>query len=395
MNRTLLFLCSFCYTFGLYAVQPLIDRISDRIARVSTYKGTIVFEVTQPMTDEEVRYRIGVNYSKQPVDTLCGYYYYLDVKAESNPDIAEDFIAYYGGHYLNFSNNKLREYHADENAEPFKTKVLGRRTLKGVHRSGIFADELPVEIGLQLRHYRDNPQVVLRQYENRINEGKAVDVIEAEEYDGEEIARFIRYVFDHEDSMPLYKQVETSPGHLASQTVTTRYLTYVANEPFPEDYFTEERLIREKGRVFAGNRDHIYRLRNMKGKKAPDFVLPLYGRNDSLCLSDLQGQPVILAFLNPSGGFCHETADLLNRMSRLPVHIVAIFSGHPSEKGRAFIARHDPSFPVLKEKEEVKALYGVTGYPSLFVLDARQVITSVYAGYEPGWEEKLISALPL
>lgn len=395
MSRVLILLVFFCCMPALNAVKPLIDRIADRIDSVNTYRGTVIFEVTQPMTDEEVRYKIGLNYSKQPVDTLCGYYYYLDVDSESNPAISGDFMTYYSGNYLSFSNNKLREYHADENVEPFRTKVLGRRTLKGVHRSGLFMEELPVEISEQLRYYRNHPQVVLRQYEDTVREGRRVDMIEADEYDRGELARSVVYVFDRADGMPVYKEVESSPGHLASQTVTTHYLAYTLNEPFPEDYFTENRLIREKKNVFAGVRNNLYRLYSLKGQPAPDFTLPVYGGANSMGLHAMRGKPVILAFLSTDGGFCPETADILARLSRLPVQVLTLFDAEQSDEVKDFVSRYRLSCPVLYDAAGVKALYGVTGYPSLFVVDSGLTIISVYAGYEPGLEEKLTSDLQL
>ena len=120
------------------------------------------------------------------------------------------------------------------------------------------------------------------------------------------------------------------------------------------------------------------------GILAPDFPLPDQGEQSSRHLSDLRGQPVLLAF--SSGGWDPARAEGLAQINR--VFREAGFSGELlslSPEGawdQAKFRGEDGTIPVLTDTQlsaDAAQLYGVSGQHALFVLDAEGTICWSYA----------------
>ena len=102
------------YFITVFSETNQVSQIISRLNQIEHYRGEALFRVTLPMTDEEVEYKLSLQYQKNPADTLYGYSYFIDLTSESNPAINGNFIYYGSGNYYNFSNHRLREYHAEE-----------------------------------------------------------------------------------------------------------------------------------------------------------------------------------------------------------------------------------------------------------------------------------------
>ena len=138
---------------ALAQAQADMDDLIARLDTTSNYQSSFTYRVTLPITDSEIEYRARLDYRREPADTLCGYSYLIDYKAENDTCHYRNFAAYASGHCFRFDRNRLREYHHDENPEPF---VPRGRDL-GVHRSGLFAELFPAEMARQLNEFRAKP----------------------------------------------------------------------------------------------------------------------------------------------------------------------------------------------------------------------------------------------
>ena len=134
------------------------------------------------------------------------------------------------------------------------------------------------------------------------------------------------------------------------------------------------------------------------GASAPDFLLlPVAGRSAQR-LSDLRGQPVLLAFSAP--GWDPARAEGLAQINRILMQ--SGFSGEllslsPGETGtQAVFSGEQAPIPILANvhlTEDTAALYGVSGQQALFVLDEAGIIRWRYAadaGGSPRAEELLV-----
>ena len=109
----------------------------------------------------------------EPADTLCGYSYLVDYKAENDTCPYPNFAAYSRGDCFRFDRNRLREYHNESNPEPFAR----HGNYPGIHRSGLFAELFPAEIARQLREYRQRPDCRVQFFPDTLVQGTRCDAI--------------------------------------------------------------------------------------------------------------------------------------------------------------------------------------------------------------------------
>jgi len=136
------------------------------------------------------------------------------------------------------------------------------------------------------------------------------------------------------------------------------------------------------------------------GSSAPDFLVPSAAGQPEIRLSDLRGQPVLLAFSPP--GWDPARAEELAQINRVLGQ--SGFSGEllslsPSQSvTQAKFAGEDAPIPLLTDKQipsDATALYGVSGRQALFVLDAEGIVRWSYVaapGAAPRAED-LLAAL--
>ncbi len=309
IKKIICLIVSSFYFITVFSETNQVSQIISRLNQIEHYRGEALFRVTLPMTDEEVEYRLSLRCQRNPTDTLYGYSYFIDLTSESNPAINGNFIYYDSGNYYNFSNQRLREYHAEEDTAPFHDKMNNQNELPGIHRSGLFIEELPMEIASRLQRCLSNPENRIRTYSDTLINNRKCNALYIDEYINGEIIRSSVYTFDSESGTPIFKEVENNPGHLGSQTVTVKYISSDIKTPFPNNFFSEENFIEQKGNIIATFRSNYFKANNLTGKTAPNFSLPLLNDEKRFNLSEYEDRPLILAFVDTTSSFCKNTLD--------------------------------------------------------------------------------------
>ena len=201
-----------------------------------------------------------------------------------------------------------------------------------------------------------------------------------------EVARTLLYTFAP-DGLPLYRETENNPGHLGAQTVIVRYESSDTNPAFSPDHFDESHLLQDYGEVFRLYREGDFAARDRVGQMAPPFSLPWGERH--FASTQLKGQPALLLFLDDRGEFCtpvRRMAEELSLQERLtPVFLYARQQPDSSPNPAGAI--------VLKQATKTAGAYGVTGYPTLFLLDPEGIIRYVKVGYTPSLTEEVRQAI--
>ena len=101
-----------------------------------------------------------------------------------------------------------------------------------------------------------------------------------------------------------------------------------------------------------------------------------------LSLAALKGQPVLVQFWATWCGVCHQEAPTIDRLNQdHRVLTVAVDSGG-ADKILAFQAQHGEHWPILADPEgRLAASWGVSAFPSSFVIDGQGKIRFVEVGY--------------
>ena len=387
IKKYFIVLCSFV-PVSLFAGN-LTDKIIDNLHKIKSYQGIADFYVTLPMTDEDVHYRLRMSSRTSECDSLCPYDYFIEIESDTHPALTGSFVTYFDGNYFNFGTGRLREYHADENSAPFASGSSGNYTTPGVHRSGLFPGELPQEIAYRLQIYKSNPAVKIEEHPDTIVDGQKVDALMIEEWGNGELMRSLFMTFDTATGLPIDKEVENNPGHIGSQTVTTRYSDGQINMDFPPDYFTEERLLRDKPDVIQLYRNSNYRAEGMKGKKSSYFSLPLASGEGRFDLEKCKGKPIVLAFVDTEGSFCKNVLDVAGELQDADIYWVTLYKEPATDNGLQEKLQVGSPGTVVTNASSVAMKYGVVGYPTVFVIDKNGIVKAVHIGYSPDLEDRL------
>ena len=378
------------YFITVFSETNQVSQIISRLNQIEHYRGEALFRVTLPMTDEEVEYRLSLRCQRNPTDTLYGYSYFIDLTSESNPAINGNFIYYDSGNYYNFSNQRLREYHAEEDTAPFHDKMNNQNELPGIHRSGLFIEELPMEIASRLQRCLSNPENRIRTYSDTLINNRKCNALYIEEYINGEIIRSSVYIFDSESGTPIFKEVENNPGHLGSQTVTVKYISSDIKTPFPNNFFSEENFIEQKGNIIATFRSNYFKANNLTGKTAPNFSLPLLNDEKRFDLSEYEDRPLILAFVDTTSSFCKNTLDCAKYFSdNKNLLWITLLSEKNSDDLIKYQEQNELPGIVTCNAQSIAAKYGIANYPTLFVISPERKIISVQIGYDPDLIENL------
>jgi peroxiredoxin len=125
-------------------------------------------------------------------------------------------------------------------------------------------------------------------------------------------------------------------------------------------------------------------------RSAPDFTLT-DANGQSVTLSDLRGQVVMINFWASWCGPCREEMPLLEqihqRYEALGFTLLGINVEEDSTNGQAFLQERPVSFPVLYDpKNNLSKLYDVIAMPSTVLIDRQGNIRYLHHGYKPGYE---------
>ena len=125
-------------------------------------------------------------------------------------------------------------------------------------------------------------------------------------------------------------------------------------------------------------------------QRAPDFTLT-DANGQSVTLSDLRGQVVMINFWASWCGPCREEMPLLEqihqRYEALGFTLLGVNVEEDPTNGQAFLQERPVSFPVLYDsKNSISKLYEVIAMPSTVLIDRQGNIRYLHHGYKPGYE---------
>jgi methylamine dehydrogenase accessory protein MauD len=112
------------------------------------------------------------------------------------------------------------------------------------------------------------------------------------------------------------------------------------------------------------------------GKKAPDFTLPTISGGE-VALHHYANRKLLLVFLQPGCGPCHQITPELKRLSQAgEIQVLVIHKGD-AKAVQEWVKRYQPDFPVaLQERFDVSRRYEVFATPFAFLIDERGMIAA-------------------
>lgn len=120
-----------------------------------------------------------------------------------------------------------------------------------------------------------------------------------------------------------------------------------------------------------------------KGELAPDFELA-DEKGTMVKLSELRGKKVLLDFSMINCGWCKIALEQFSKPEYqfaeniVPLYLNPVDSKEKMDKYRAKVSI---PFPVLVNAEEVGKVYGVTGYPTFYLIDENGKVEDIVVGF--------------
>lgn len=129
--------------------------------------------------------------------------------------------------------------------------------------------------------------------------------------------------------------------------------------------------------------------RDLVGKSAPEFELPVLGSGQTLSSADLKGSPVVVNFWASWCIPCREEAATLEqkwlKYRQQGIQFVGVNVQDLEEGARGFVKEFGISFPSVRDTDlKLWTQFGVRGLPETFFVDHRWRFVSVGAGEQVG-----------
>jgi peroxiredoxin len=120
------------------------------------------------------------------------------------------------------------------------------------------------------------------------------------------------------------------------------------------------------------------------GTPAPDFQLRTL-TGEQVSLAELRGKPTVLVFWAPWCKVCKSessTVSALRNMVGDKAHVLTVAVSYRSEKDvQRFVRQTKADYPVLLGTPELEDAFGVTAFPTTFVLSSEGRIQESSVGY--------------
>ncbi|HEX8277761.1 MAG TPA: TlpA disulfide reductase family protein [Segetibacter sp.] len=121
------------------------------------------------------------------------------------------------------------------------------------------------------------------------------------------------------------------------------------------------------------------------GSLSPDWRLEVYNGAKTIALSDLKGKVVLLDFWIKNCGACIQSVTHLNELNskfkNKSFEILSINSYDSKEDISWFCNKHKTNYPILIKGKEVAEKYGVSTFPTFFIIDKTGKIIYSKPGY--------------
>ena len=128
-----------------------------------------------------------------------------------------------------------------------------------------------------------------------------------------------------------------------------------------------------------------------EGQPAPGFSVTDVDGN-TVDLKSLRGRKVLLDFSVVNCGYCKLAIEHFNREGyKLPDHVAGIYVNPEDTKSRVldYRSKLPIPFPVVAGVKSVANAYGVSAFPTFFLIDEKGIIEKVVVGYRPEFVQSL------
>lgn len=347
---------------GAQGLEPFMARLDT----VTGYAASVSYSVTLPQTEDDVVYDLDLD---QP-DTEN---YLIRWRVDTPSGASDGFSAWIGdGHFYNYRNGRLREYHNEWDPAPLTGDRAVQHTVQ-------FARLLPAEISRELRAM----QADTSHFHIRI---ASPDRLQITRMSGGQTDAEITWRFDPATGLPAEFSAEYNPGAISEQLVRAVYSPRATDLTGP---LCEKWLIGHYPEVFENFRQSNFAIESMPGQPLPSFSLPLTFSDSGARLSHQPGNVLappatVIVLLDAEAALTPRLIEQVRSASaRVPVdnEVIYAFCGRDPESNRnALGGALRPGETAVSGARRLAADCGAAALPVVMVCDRLATVRHVSVG---------------
>lgn len=399
-NKPLLISAFFMTLFAVSAQGEELDKITEKpltefvngLYGTKYYNDSLKFVVGMPQLADDVVYSVKLKQFPDSNTRLSPCAYLIEWELTGKDTAPSGFSSYFDGNHYRYSGSRLQEYHWSWDSIPFIPAQAD-----GIQKTAQFADLLPAMLAEKLLKMIDDPNYEVKFYADTIVGGKTMTAIRASMTINGVTASEQEYIFDPATKLPWRLHFENSPGSISEQTVDVIYSGAPSSNPGTEN-FNEEYLMGLYPDVFSNFRESNFRIENLPGNRLPSFSLPVVGGDRlSYRSGDTFSNPVLLAILDPDGGFNIDYIEALrSAVSSLPIQadLIFAFTGTNADRIEEQTGSN-PSETVLMSGKGLARDCGVSSFPVALIVGKDGKVKDVVLGYNNNLSSDLIQKMAL
>lgn len=374
------------------AQDPLLKSIAVRLINLRDYQSDC--DLSRSLQyDRSMRSVATITTKKVPTDTLCGFYYHFKTHDNFRKN-ALDFTSFYGStHYLSI-NGSVSKTSFSEKPDRFRGIFIKNLYVPAIQCSSAFYYVTPYQIGeLINKTIKDYNTKIIQSPDTIINKENCLRFILSTNKN--QVTTKIELCFHKKELYPIYyrKDIMLTKG---SQYTIAIFSNSKVNFELPKDFFSENNLL---GKNWKVNNPEFPTNNSIKvGESAPDWNLPVLGKEGTLSSKSLRGKYILMEFTATWCGHCVEAVKAMNSFedrfaNNKGITIVSIFSSEidKKEQVQSFIKQHHGKSTILYSAKDVGENYHVSGYPIFFIISPEGKIFKNYLGYSKDVETEIIN----
>jgi thiol-disulfide isomerase/thioredoxin len=134
-----------------------------------------------------------------------------------------------------------------------------------------------------------------------------------------------------------------------------------------------------------------------KGAASPTWILKILNENEKLSSTNMRGKVVLLDFWIKNCGPCIQSVPHLNKLQAKfndkHFKVISINTYDAEGEISSFVNRHKIEYSVLVNGKHVAEAFGVSGYPTFFVIDKSGRIVYAQTGYDQNTQLQIEEAI--
>ncbi len=406
-NIIIVFLLVWINTDASAQSKEILQMIARELDSFKTYESYCYYTFSFPFGDP-ISIESTITTKKVPEDTLCGFYYFFKTNKHFTEEFG-DFSGYFDQTVYSSYQDKLKKTSLLNNPNAFQRQYIGKGYRPAIHRAPQLFQMTPYQIAERIRLILDDDSYQIHQESDTvIDENLCLrftlknDSARAPDKLSDENAQQYRvnaeFCFEKTRHFPVYYLFDAKSSFINSFK-TAHFTGTRINFELSPSYFSEENLLPRNQKKVTST-EVRKNPGDLVGKKAPDWNLPVLGKNEMLSNNSLYGKYVLIEFAATWCGHCIEASEMMNRIeARFKDHqnvaVVSIFSSNiDTEEGILdFASKLNLQSTVLYSAVEVGKQYNIYSYPNFMIISPKGKVLMNFQGYNRTVENNIINLL--